>query len=108
MTARPAIARRALLGAVNRAGQAFPLMQWRQNHSDEGGGVIRLAQADALLQWAVMDGESNLGRNVFGANCKCRATPKTYTKKMLPSKGLKMSKIWRLTQCCFCGWTAEE
>jgi hypothetical protein len=96
MAARPAIARRALLGAINRAGQAFPLMQWRQNHSDEGGGVITLAQAHAMLQWAVVDGrsESKLGRNVFGANCECRATPKTYTKKMLSSKGLKMSKIW--------------
>jgi hypothetical protein len=29
-TARPVIARRVLLGAVNRAGQAFLLTQWRQ------------------------------------------------------------------------------
>ena len=66
--------------------------------------MITLAQAHALLQWArcqclklaarMSSGEANFGRNVFGANCKCRATPKTYTKKMLSGKGLKMSKIW--------------
>ena len=76
-----------------------------RSERDHATSPASMGQMPILIRCA---DEPKLGRNVFGANCECRATPKTYTKKMLSSKGLKMSKIWRLTQCCFCGWTAKE
>jgi hypothetical protein len=102
MAARPAIARRALLGAINQAGQAFPLMSGDKIIADEG--VTTLSQAHALLQLArgqsltyradVRPRIKLMSQLCSTRNCKSRATPKTYTKKTLSSKGLKMSKIW--------------